>query len=157
MIRKLFQLLALTVAIGWQLDAAVAIKGTAISCELGDKSPLFVDVYVFDSARVPHLVGLIKTVESDAFRRDDQDGHLFPQWFTAVMRSVKGSRSLVHTHTDRAGFFRAEIPNIDNVLVFGYANVEDHPFFFEYKKLAINGRLSVDVVLDFGHYCASAK
>jgi len=136
--------------------AAVVVKDVAISCELGGKSPVFVDVYIFDSAKVPRLVTLIKMIESSDPRNDKQSIQLTPR-FDEMVRIIKRTQPLAHTKTDRVGSFRTEIPSVGSVIVFGYAEPEDHPYFYEYKRVVVSGRSSVDVVLDFGHYCSSGR
>jgi hypothetical protein len=56
----LIQLFALSLVIGGPVEGAVIVKGVTISCELGAKSPVVVDVYILDSAKMPRLVSLIK-------------------------------------------------------------------------------------------------
>jgi hypothetical protein len=138
------------------LHAAVLIKGTAISCELGHKSPVVVDVYILDSAKAPRLVALIKMIERGDPGNDQQSIQLIPR-FDEMMRIVKSTTPLAHMKTDRAGSFRSKIPSVGDVIVFGYAEVEDHPYFYEYKQVTVSGQSSIDVTLDFGHYCSSVR
>ena len=154
--RYLVQLFALGLVICSPVEAAVVVKGVAISCEMGAKSPVTVDVYILDSAKFPRLVTLIQMIGSSDPRNDKQSIQLTPR-LDEMIRIVKRAKPLAHTKSGRNGSFASEIPSVRNVIVFGYAETEDHPYFYEYKQVAISGRSSIDVVLDFGHYCAPAR
>ena len=133
---------------------STTINGIAVNCEMGKKAPVLVDVYVLDSATVPRLVSLIKMIENRDAKNDSQSAALTSR-FDEMIGIMKKAKPLLHTHTDRTGSFTGEIPAAGKVIVLGYAEVEDHPYFYSYKQLAISGRNVVDVTLDFGGYCSN--
>jgi hypothetical protein len=146
--RYFVRFLILGLLFGSQAEAALVVKGVASNCEIKNALLPFMDVYIFDSAKVPRLVRLIKTLDT---RKEDPGGKLFPQWFAEVKKLVKGTKPLVHTKTNRAGSFKTEIPRVQNIVVFSYADLDDVPFYYAYRRVAISGRSSIDIVLEFGN------
>jgi hypothetical protein len=45
-----------------------------------------------------------------------------------MIRIVKSAKPLAHAKSSRNGSFVGEIPSVGNVIVFGYAETEDHPY-----------------------------
>ena len=152
--RFLIQLLILGVVCG---DMAVAsvVKGVVVNCDLGPRAPVsLLEIRVFDTTKVPRLAASIKALESpehvgekEATRRLD-----------AMIRIGRASTPLGQIKTDRSGLFRIEIPNsTTKIIIFGYGEREDYPYFYTYQQASALPRSTVDLALEIGQYCTPVK
>lgn len=144
-------LLLLSMIFSPLVGSAATLTGKAVSCELGQPSPLQVSVLVFDAKRDRGLVDLAKALH----REDDPTGALFPRRFAEAMDAVRKATALAKA-TDRTGTFRVNIPDGHDLLVWAYAEVEDHPYFYDYRLISIADQ-SKPITLDFGRFCSSGK
>jgi len=76
------------------------------------------------------------------------DDNVFDR-FGKLLKYVKRAKALSHTKSDDAGSFRAEIPALDKVIVFGYMEIEDNPLYWMYSEVDIGHRSRVTVALDY--------
>jgi hypothetical protein len=134
---------------------AITVKGVAVNCDFGPKAPVsMLSVRIFDAAKVPRLVASIKKIETTA----TGDSYEITRRTDAMLRTFRASTPISQTKTNRSGTFRMEIPNeVRQIIVFGYGEPEDYPYFFDYKQLAVSAGTTIDVMLDVPGYCASRK
>jgi len=100
---------------------------------------------VFLLPKSPQLITLINSVlksnDENAFDRFDK-----------LLKFVKGAKALARTKSDHAGSFRAEIPAVEDLIVFGYMETEDNPLYWMHSEVKLDHRSTLSVTLD---YCKS--
>lgn len=119
----------------------VVVTGTTSDCvaSRSQRTPR-VDVFIFPkSAQLATLIdSVLKASDDNVFDR-----------FGKLLKYVKRAKALSHTKSDDAGSFRAEIPALDKVIVFGYMEIEDNPLYWMYSEVDIGHRSRVTVALDY--------
>lgn len=142
--KKILRVSTMVVAIGVPCNAVsprVVIVGTTLDC-IGGKAHHTVGVEVFVFPRSPTLTNLIGGVTKAT------DQNVFDR-FGKLIKYVKGTRALAHTKSNRDGSFRVEIPDQDKIIVLGYLETEDDPFYWMHSDIDIAHRSSVSITLDY--------
>jgi hypothetical protein len=119
----------------------VVITGTTLDC-VGDRSQRTAGVEVFVFPRSAQLMNLIDGA------RKATDENIFDR-FNRLIKYVKSTKTLARTHSDTQGLFKIEIPESDKVIVFGYMETEDNPFYWMYSEIDIGHRSLVSVPLNY--------
>jgi len=88
------------------------------------------------------LVALIEAVQKA------NDNNVFDR-FDKLIQFVHGAKTLGRTKSGRDGSFRVEIPAVEEVIVFGYLETEDNPFYWMSIEVNLNHRRTVSVTLDY--------
>jgi hypothetical protein len=139
---------------------AVTINGTTTDCFAGRTfRPRGVEVYLFDAAKYPRITTLMKDLDGSGPLNDQESIERFDKRYAELIKLVKGTAPLARAKSDRAGSFRATIADTESVIVFGYAELEDRPFYFTHAVVAVSHRSNISVVLDFARKdnCSSAR
>lgn len=155
--RYLAGVFALGILLAGSVRAEVLVKGIARICSDGRQYPAPLDVYVFDAAKVPRLVNSLKMIDSGGPLNDQKSIERFDARFAALLRLVKSIKPLAHIMSDRSGAFSVGVPTVANLIIFGYAEREDYPFFWAHKEVVVSKERSVDVLLDVGNSCSAVR
>ena len=117
------------------------LTGTTLDCVAGTaRRTAGVEVSIFPKS--PQLTSLIEGVQKAT------DENIFYR-FDKLIKFVKGTRALARVKSDSNGAFKVEIPALGQVIVFGYMETEDNPFYWMHSDVDIAHRSSVTVVLDY--------
>jgi len=138
---KICALILAGCAICGALPESVLVTGSTLDC-LAGKVYHTAGVEVFILPRSPQLIALIDSVLKS------NDENVFDR-FDKLLKFVKGGKVLAHTKSDRTGSFRAEIPAVEDLVVFGYLETEDNPLYWMYTEANLNHRPTLSVTLDY--------
>ena len=141
MTNRILILIACTCAFLNAAAARVVVTGVTSDCIAGhSQRTAGVDVFIFPkSAQLANLTdGVLQASDDNVFNRLDK-----------LIKYVKRTKALSHTNSDNTGSFRAEIPELDKVIVFGYMETEDNPLYRMYSEADIGHRSRVSVALDY--------
>lgn len=154
--RCLLAALSLGVLVCASEGASIVLKGNAIDCEIGKRHAAAVDVYVFDAAKVPEMANLLKSIESSGPLDDSESIQRFSQRFSRMVKLLKSNKPLARLKPGQDGKFEVRVPAVENLIVIGYGEPLDQPFYWDHRELAVSHKSTVDVLLDIGDYCSSS-
>ena len=135
------------------LPAKTLLNGTAQLCPEEDAKDdtagvRGVRVYAFDAAKVANVRASLAALDAISWSGEDVEAmRSFSAEYRKLNEALKHTPQLGAAVTDEHGDFRLKVPQADSVLLFAAEELEDQPFFFASKVLAIKGRAEVRVVL----------
>lgn len=131
--------------------AGTIISGVTRDC-FDDKEyhPEQVDIYFFDAANSPRLMGLLDDLTRRETRLTPDNIDPFLEVYQRLVRLVRSSKPLAHTKSDHNGSYRATIPSsVAKVIIVGTAEREDEPYYYASLRLDVKAQSQHSVVLDF--------
>lgn len=127
----------------------VTLRGTATDCFAGQaiKSPE-VRIAAFDAARSKEMLKTLRAMDESGIYVEGDTNYMrrLGRQYDRVTQLTKSSRALARVISDAEGLFTLRIAPTDSVLIFGYEETEDEPFYYSYTVVA--GRASRSVNLD---------
>jgi hypothetical protein len=131
----------------------VVLEGTAQLCPeddaKGDTAGVRgVHVYAFDAAKVPKIRASLAALDTISWAGDGvQAMHAFSAEYAELLTTLKQTPNLGSAASNANGAFQITLPRADSVLLFAEEELEDEPFFFASKVVAIKKQTQVRVVL----------
>jgi hypothetical protein len=135
------------------LPTRVVLEGTAQLCPeddaKGDTAGVRgVHVYAFDAAKVPKIRASLAALDTISWAGDGvQAMHTFSAEYAELLTTLKQTPNLGSAASNANGAFQITLPRADSVLLFAEEELEDEPFFFASKVVAIKKQTQVRVVL----------
>ena len=107
-----------------------------------------VHVYAFDAAKVPEIRASLAALDTISWSGDGVAAmHAFSAEYADLMTLLKDTPTLGGATSNANGEFRISVSRADSVLLFAEEELEDEPFFFASKVIAIKQRPEMRVVL----------
>jgi hypothetical protein len=107
-----------------------------------------VRVYAFDASKAQKVRASLYTLDTVTWTGDGVDGmRVFNAEYERLMPLVRTTPKLGRATSNANGDFEITVPQVDSVLVFAEAELEDEPFFFSSKVVGVKGQTEVRVVL----------
>jgi hypothetical protein len=131
----------------------ILLTGTAQLCPeddaRGDTAGVRgVRVYAFDAARVPEIRASLAALDTINWSGDGvQAMHTFSAEYAELLMLLKHTPTLGGATSNGSGEFKIMVPRADSVLLFAEEELEDQPFFFASKVVAIKQRSELRIVL----------
>jgi hypothetical protein len=133
--------------------AKILLDGTAHLCPEDDAKDdtagvRGVRVYAFDAAKAPKIRASLAALDAITWSGDGVEAmHTFSTEYAELMTVLKQTPKLGDATTNANGGFQITLPRADSVLLFAEEELEDEPFFFASKVVAIKKQDQVRVVL----------
>src|SRR5436305_1403723 len=107
-----------------------------------------VHVYAFDAAKVPAIRASLAALDTISWSGDGVAAmHAFSAEYADLMTLLKDTPTLGGATSNANGEFKITVSRADSVLLFAEEELEDEPFFFASKVIAIKQRPEMRVVL----------
>lgn len=126
----------------------VVLSGTAKDCFEANRITVpDVIVAAFDPATNQNIVGLLRAMDTVSFAENDPGAMTrFGSSYSQLINLVGTSTALARATSGAAGAFSLSFPARDSILVVGYQEVEDEPFYYGYKM--VGGQANAPLALD---------
>jgi hypothetical protein len=133
--------------------AKIHLNGTAQLCPDDDARTdsigvAGVKIFAFDATKAQKALSSLYTLDNISW---DTDGVQAMRAFNAEFLNLKDvlrrTPKLATATTSTGGQFQIVVPNVDSVLVFAEADIDDSPFFFASKVVSTKGHADLNVVL----------
>jgi hypothetical protein len=133
--------------------AKIHLNGTAQLCPDDDARTdsigvAGVKIFAFDATKAQKALSSLYTLDNISW---DTDGVQAMRAFNAEFLNLKDvlrrTPKLATATTSAGGQFQIVVPNVDSVLVFAEADIDDSPFFFASKVVSTKGHADLNVVL----------
>lgn len=147
MLKKCVILIAVASVLAGASVSNVVVTGTATDCFQAGRvqvSDVSVSAFSGDNAA---LVSLLRSMDTITFAEQDADAmSRFEGKYLELISLADTSAALGRDTTNLTGAFTLDVPPGDSLLIFGYAELEDEPFYYGYK--VVGGQVSQAVELD---------
>jgi hypothetical protein len=145
---KSLTLLAAILVLPASTTATVVLSGTVQDCFNGNTVPVgHVNVSAFQVSKARKLMTQLKTMDQETFAQGDyQAMSRFDTAYTKMVSLVNSTNALARGASAVNGTVSFTVTAVDSVLVVGYADTEEDPFYYSYKTM--RGLSNVAFALD---------
>jgi hypothetical protein len=127
------------------------VTGKTQDCFAGKQfHPAQVDVYLFDPEKSREITDLLRNMQADSSRGDNESMSRFFASYTRLSRTVRRVKALAHVKSDKTGAFSFhDLAPGRQMIVLGISEREDDPAYYAEQRIERLQAGKNIVLLDF--------